>query len=265
MVNESTTFETLIPKIANFLSDSTDAGNIILLLQNSGFDVSFETYNRSARSKKDFLHELLVNYYQQNNHKPILKLAGLLTVTEYFRNDYDYKYDIKLAQSLQSKIKKCFEGTVDEATKEKRLNGLLFDILNLHKGIAAVSKDLFIETHYEQATSEACKFLENYVQDKIGIISLTGVDLMSEAFKSENPLLSLYSIPMDAKQKNEQEGFHLLTLGEVKFLKNRLSHRKSGTLVKTRSYCLKILGFISILLETIDNMTSNTETEDIPF
>lgn len=257
-------FEKLIPRIANFLSSGTDAGNIILMLQNAGFDVTFEGYNNSRRSKKDFVHELLVTRYQQGNYDPIVKLSDLLTVREYFRGDYEYKYDEAGAQSLQDKIRRCFKKQ-PEADKGKRLNAIIFDLLNLHKGLETVSKTLFVDTHYEQAANEACKFLENYIQNKIGTVSLHGIELMSEAFKKDSPILSLYVSPMDSKQKSEQEGFHLLTLGEVLFLKNRLSHKTKGSMVKTRSQCIKVLGFVSMLLETIDNMYSSKEEEEIPF
>jgi hypothetical protein len=54
------------------------------------------------------------------------------------------------------------------------------------------------------------------------------------------------------------------------FIKNRISHRASGSVIKTKSQCLKIISTISSILETIDSMYSaktsdEINLDDIPF
>jgi len=261
----------IIPKLAQFISRGTDAGNMILMLKNAGFEVTFESFTNSQRSKQDFIHELFINYSKQGNLKLFWKLADLLTVKEYFRpSEYDYIYDIGEAERLKTDLKACIRETkITKPITPKEFRKILFDIMKLHKGLEVVSKELFISEHYEQSVNEACKFLENYIQEKIGNKIQIGVDLMSFAFKAKDPILSLYPLPLDEKEQNEQQGFHLLTLGEVKYIKNRLSHRKTGSVIKTMSQALKILGFISFLLEEIDKMHIKEEeiidVKDIPF
>ena len=88
---------------------------------------------------------------------------------------------------------------------------------------------------------------------------------MSKAFAGDNPLVAVYQ-PLEAKeQKNEQRGLHALMSGEVQFIKNRLSHKTTGTVVRTRDRAIKILSFISFLLESIDECSPEDEEEEIPF
>jgi len=269
MANKKETLEKLIPGLAKFLAEGTDAGQLVLMLQNAGFDVTFETYVNSHRSKNDFIHEIFVSHKRTNNYAPFNKIADLLLVEEYFRPDeYQYKYDKNMARSLSDRLKACLKDR--EPLTEKELNRILLKALNIHKGLEAVARDFFIEGHWEQAANEACKFLENYIQSKIGEKSKIGVELMATAFNPQNPKLSLYKLPMDKEQRNEQEGFHLLNRGEVQFLKNRLSHKEKGTVITTRSAAMKVLGLVSLLLEHIDSMyvvggTGNAPREEIPF
>jgi len=261
------TINKIIPKLAKFISQGTDAGNMVFLLENAGFDISLELYSESQKSKQDFLHEVFLQYTKKGEMKPFSNLSELLTVNDYFRpGEYDYTYDEEEAKNLSKELKNCIKSAkTDRPSNPKEFRKLLFDIIGFHKGLHVISKDLFVDEHYEQSVSEACKFLENYIQDKINDRSKIGVELMSYVFKKDNPVLSLYSALNDEKKKNEQEGFHLLTLGEVKYIKNRLSHRKSGTVVKGMSNAFKILGFISFLLEEVDKMTIIESEEDLPF
>lgn len=255
----------IIPKLAQFISKGTDAGNMILMLKNAGFEVTFEGFTNSQRSKQDFIHELFIDYSKEGNLKPFWKLAELITVKEYFRpSEYDYVYNTEEAEKLKRELKTCVRKTkITKPITPKEFRKILFDIVRLHKGLEVVSKELFINEYYEQSVNEACKFLENYIQEKIRDKTKIGVELMSYAFKVKDPILSLYSLPLDEKQKNEQAGFHLLTLGEVKYIKNRLSHRRTGSVIKTMSQAIKILGFISVLLEEIDKMHINIKEEEI--
>lgn len=261
------TINKIIPRLAKFIAQGTDAGNMIFLLKNAGFDVSFEHYSESRKSKQDYLHEIFLRYTKKGEIKPFLELSELLAVKEYFRPlEYDYVYDEEKAKKLCKDLKNCIRTTgTGRPLDPKEFRKLLFDIIGFHKGLHVISKDLFIDEHYEQAVSEACKFLENYVQDKIDDKSKIGVDLMSYVFKKDKPVLSLYSTLDDEKKKSEQEGFHLLMLGEVKYIKNRLSHRKSGTVIKGMSDTLKVLSFISFLLEEVDKMTTIEPEDTLPF
>lgn len=271
MISENGTLEKLIPELAKFLSEGTDAGQLVLMLQNAGFDVSFDAYLNSHRSKNDFIHEVLVNHKKTNNYAPFNRLADLLLVEEYFRpSEYEYKYDLGKARSLSDRLKTCLKDR--EPMTDRELNRILLKALNIHKGLETVARDIFMDGHWEQAANEACKFLENYIQSKIGEKSKFGVDLMTEAFGTKNgPKLLLYKeSPMNKEQKNEQEGFHLLNRGEIQFLKNRLSHKDSGTVVRTRSQAMKVMGFISLLLDQIDSMfaaggADKVPEEEIPF
>jgi len=260
------TINKIIPKLSKFISQGTDAGNMIFLLKNAGFDVSLEGYSDSGKSKQDFLHEIFITYVKKGELKPFLNLAELIVVKEYFRpGEYEYVYDEEEAKSLSRELKNCVKRTKTERPMDpKEFRKLLFDIMGLHKGLHVVSKSLFVDEHYEEAVNEACKFLENYIQDKVNEKSKIGVELISYTFKKDKPILSLYSNLDDEKKRNEQEGFLLLMLGEVKYIRNRLSHRKRGTVVKGMSHALKILGFISFLLEEIDKMVL-IEEEELPF
>ena len=110
MVKKAKDLNTLIPHIARFLAMGTDYGSIILMLKNAGFEVSFEMYAGSKKSKEDFIHELFIDQEKSGNTGPFSKLANLILVKEYFRpGEYTYTYNLPEAEVLSKEIKACFK------------------------------------------------------------------------------------------------------------------------------------------------------------
>ena len=79
-----------------------------------------------------------------------------------------------------------------------------FEERNVHPEIDNITRKLFDDGHYSQATFEAFKFLDKEVQ-KISTLSESGFKLMMTAFNENSPKIKLTDLSNTSK-KDEQEG-----------------------------------------------------------
>lgn len=127
-----------------------------------------------------------------------------------------------------------------------------FDQRNIHPEIQQVSKDLFDDGHFPQATFAAFKCIEKKVQET-STLSSTGWDLMMKAFNKKSPKIKLNNLDL-MSDKDEQEGYMFIFGGAMRGIRNPRGH---GDISDTPDQCLDYLSFASLLLRRIDR--SNEE------
>jgi uncharacterized protein (TIGR02391 family) len=125
----------------------------------------------------------------------------------------------------------------------------------LHPDIYEKCWTLYKLEDYDNAILNATKAIEVTVRKKSGLSDhLIGVDLMTQAFKPDKPVLT-YGVV-----KAEQEGMMSLLRGIIGVYKNPQSHKFVG--IEDKSECLGIMLMCSSLLYTIDNtMVAQSESE----
>jgi uncharacterized protein (TIGR02391 family) len=132
-----------------------------------------------------------------------------------------------------------------EDTDELLLNA--YDAIKLHPKITDASRELFKNGHYAQAIFEACKAVENFVQDKSGL-TLYGTNLMEKVFNEENPVIK---VPEAGHYDKEvQKGFRHLFIGASQGIRNPKAHKE--VIQKDPYITLQYLAFFSFLLKRID-------------
>ena len=124
----------------------------------------------------------------------------------------------------------------------------LFDKMQLHPKVIAVSKSLFETGHYAQAIFEAFKAVNNFVKEKTGS-SLDGKDLMSKVFNEDTPVIKLNEL-LNQSDRDEQEGFRFLFMGAMVGIRNPKAH---DNIVQADPYrTLEYLSFASLLMKRIE-------------
>lgn len=89
--------------------------------------------------------------------------------------------------------------------------------------IISASKDLFGSAHYSIAVQEAFKAVDNYVADRVGETSLSGMKLMREVFSKENPKL-FWSGRKTQTEKDQHEGYQHIFAGAMQGIRNPVVH-----------------------------------------
>jgi len=123
-----------------------------------------------------------------------------------------------------------------------------FDKRNIHPEISRVSMNLFNDGHYSQATFEGFKYIDKKVK-KLSGLSKTGVSLMLDAFKEQNPNIQLNDLS-DESERDEQKGFSFLFAGSSSAIRNPRGHEVGN--LDTVDRCLDHLSLASFLLRTLD-------------
>ncbi|MDV3242507.1 MAG: TIGR02391 family protein, partial [Methylocaldum sp.] len=93
---------------------------------------------------------------------------------------------------------------------------------NIHPRIEKVSKKLFDDGHYSQATFEAYKLIDREVQ-RLSKLSESGVKLMMRAFNEQSPLIPLTTLS-NTSEKDEQEGYKFIFSGSIMAIRNPRGH-----------------------------------------
>jgi len=115
----------------------------------------------------------------------------------------------------------------------------------LHPEIARQCHDLFLQSHYDEAILNAYKVVEESVRQATGLRAEDlGTQLMTQAFKPDNPLL-VYS-----QVRAEQESAMFLYRGAIGCFKNPQSHRFVG--VTDPVLAFELLCFASLLCRILD-------------
>lgn len=124
-----------------------------------------------------------------------------------------------------------------------------FDARNIHPAITSVSKQLFDDGHYSQATLVAFIRIEERVREESSI-DATGFNLMMNAFNEDNPRIALNNLSNES-EKNEQKGYRYIFAGSMSGVRNPRAH--STTFPETMDECLDHLSLASALMRKIDN------------
>lgn len=126
-----------------------------------------------------------------------------------------------------------------------------FDERNIHPKIDAVSKRLYDDGHYSQATFEAYKLLDKEVQ-RISRVKQSGVKLMMQAFNEQSPIVK-FSKGETASEKDEQEGYKFIFAGVMFAIRNPRGHEHG---IEEPPYqCLDHLSLASMLLRRLEDST----------
>lgn len=122
-----------------------------------------------------------------------------------------------------------------------------FDERNIHVDIAKVSRKLFDDGHFSQATFEAFKFLDNRVK-KLSKVKDSGYKLMMAAFAEASPKIKLTALST-ASEVDEQMGYKFIFAGAMSAIRNPRGHEN---LVDPIDLCLDHLSFASVLLRRLE-------------
>ena len=123
-----------------------------------------------------------------------------------------------------------------------------FDLRNIHPRLYTVSKALFDDGHYAQATFEAFKFLDKEIQHFSGI-SESGFKLFMRAFAETSPAILLTKMS-NPSEKDEQEGYKFIFAGSALAIRNPRGHEYN--IKDDPDKCLDHLSLASLLLRRLD-------------
>jgi uncharacterized protein (TIGR02391 family) len=123
-----------------------------------------------------------------------------------------------------------------------------FDLRNIHPLIEKVSKKLFDDGHYAQATFEAYKFLDNEVQ-RTAKSTDSGTSLMQKVFSGKPPLIRLTKLS-NKSEEDEQDGYRFLFAGSMLAIRNPRGH--TVNMADSPSDCLDQLSLASMLLRRLE-------------
>ena len=127
-----------------------------------------------------------------------------------------------------------------------------FQERNVHQEIEKVSRRLFDDGHYAQATFEAYKFIDKQIQTRSGLSS-SGFKLMMDAFNEASPKIKLNSLA-NTSEKDEQMGFKFLFTGTVMAIRNPRGHEYD--IKDTIDDCLDHLSLASMLQRRLEKATT---------
>ncbi len=123
-----------------------------------------------------------------------------------------------------------------------------FEERNVHPEIDDITRKLFDDGHYSQATFEAFKFLDKEVQ-KISKVNESGYKLMMKAFNQESPKIKLTDLS-NTSERDEQEGYKFLFSGVVLAIRNPRGHEFG--IHETPDQCLDHISLASLLLRRLN-------------
>ena len=123
-----------------------------------------------------------------------------------------------------------------------------FDARNIHPDVGEVSRHLFDDGHYPQATLEAFKFVEKKVQE-LAASREFGRKLMMNAFNELNPAVRL-TASRESNERGEQEGYKFLFAGATLAIRNPRAHEIC--IRDDPDLCLDHLSLASMLLRRLE-------------
>ena len=123
-----------------------------------------------------------------------------------------------------------------------------YDERNIHPDIGEITKKLFDDGHYSQATFEAFKYVDKKVQN-LSKVNKSGYKLMMEAFNEASPKIQLTELT-NTSEKDEQQGYKFIFSGAVLAIRNPRGHEIG--MHETIDQCLDHVSFASLLLRRLD-------------
>jgi uncharacterized protein (TIGR02391 family) len=109
-------------------------------------------------------------------------------------------------------------------------------------------RTLFDDGHYSEATFEAAKFLDKFVQ-KLSGENNSGHKLMMSVFGGNPPRIAITN-NSTSSEKDEQEGYKFIFAGLMSAIRNPKGH-ECGTKDELDT-CLDYLSFISLLMRRLE-------------
>jgi uncharacterized protein (TIGR02391 family) len=122
-----------------------------------------------------------------------------------------------------------------------------FEQRNIHSDIDKITRKLFDDGHYSQATFEAFKFIDKKVQ-MLSANNNSGYKLMSQAFSETSPQIKLTNLS-NTSEVDEQQGYKFIFSGSVLAIRNPRGHEVS--LPETPDQCLDHISLASMLLRRL--------------
>lgn len=144
-------------------------------------------------------------------------------------------------------IKNVGQPMVTEAEAEAASQVHPFDERNVHPEVARVSRKLFDDGHFSQATFEAFKFLDNEVH-KLSGVTESGFKLMMAAFAEANPKIKLTNL-VTQSEIDEQSGYKFIFAGVMSAIRNPRGHDINTDPI---GRCLDHLSLASVLYRRIE-------------
>lgn len=126
-----------------------------------------------------------------------------------------------------------------------------FDQRNVHPDISKVSKRLFDDGHFSQATFEAFKLVDNRVK-KIAKSRDSGQKLMMAAFSEKDPKIKLTNLS-SVSEEDEQAGFKFIFAGAMGAIRNPRGHENK---IDPIERSLDHLSLASVLLRRLEERVS---------
>ena len=93
-----------------------------------------------------------------------------------------------------------------------------YDERNVHPDLDKISRKLFDDGHYSNATFEAFKYLDKKVQ-KLSGSRKSGFQLMMQAFNEASPMIKLTDLS-NQSEIDEQHGYKFIFSGAVMAIRN---------------------------------------------
>jgi uncharacterized protein (TIGR02391 family) len=125
-----------------------------------------------------------------------------------------------------------------------------FEERNVHPDIDKITRRLFDDGHYSNATFEAFKFVDKKVQ-QISKLRKSGYQLMMAAFSETSPLIKLNDL-ITTSEIDEQQGYKFLFSGAVMAVRNPRGHEV--LMHETPDQCLDHISLASLLLRRLNNL-----------
>lgn len=125
-----------------------------------------------------------------------------------------------------------------------------FEQRNIHPKIDHVTRRLFDDGHYSQATFEAFKFLDKQVQS-LSLNKESGYKLMMQAFSETSPQIKLTDLS-NTSEIDEQIGYKFIFSGSVLAIRNPRGHEV--LFPETIGECLDHISLASMLVRRLNNI-----------
>jgi len=124
-----------------------------------------------------------------------------------------------------------------------------FEERNVHPDIEKITRKLFDDGHYSQATFEAFKFIDKKVQS-LSKIKKSGYQLMMQAFNETSPKIKLTDLS-NTSEVDEQQGYKFIFSGAVMAIRNPRGHEIG--MHETPDQCLDHISLASLLLRRLND------------
>lgn len=148
-------------------------------------------------------------------------------------------------QKFQSIVRKAHEFTRDQPDPISLLHP--FEERNVHPEIDEITKKLFDDGHYSQATFEAFKFIDKKVQE-FSKLNESGYKLMMQAFNEASPKIKLTKLE-NQSEKDVQQGYKFIFSGSILAIRNPRGHEYNFH--ETPDQCLDHISLASLLLRRL--------------